>query len=140
MGYLFSATQTAAANSTSQDSVSLRAGSVRSFLLREFTVSGLGTASSLNEIILQRSTSGTVAADMIPLNQNAPTSATKFGVAQGTTPGVVLKRFGVNANGALFRWVGPPGACIETPGAGQIGNRGVSGTSNLATEMVIEEF
>jgi hypothetical protein len=51
-----------------------------------------------------------------------------------------MKRFGVNANGALFRWVSAPGLAIETPGAGQLGFRGVSGTSNLTTEALIEEF
>lgn len=140
MGLLYSATQTAAANSTSADSVSLKAVN-RSFAIREFTIAGLGTASAANEIILARNTGGTVTTDLIPLNTQSPsTSITKFGVAQGTTPTVTLKRFGVNANGALFRWVGPPGAMPEAGVAEQVGFRGVSGTSNLCTEVVVEQF
>lgn len=139
MGLLYSATQTAAANSTSADSVSLKAVN-RSFALREFTIAGLGTASAANELVLARNTGGTIATDMVPLNTQAPTSITRFGVAQGTTTTVILKRFGVNANGALFRWVGPPGAMPEAGVAEQIGFRGVSGTSNLCTEAVIEQF
>lgn len=142
MGVLYTASQTATANTTAADSVSVKAGTVRSFLVREFTVAGGGTASAPNEVVLQRTTAGTVATAMIGLNQNAPTSATSFGLAQGTTvtATTVMKRFGVNANGALFRWVGPPGACLETPGAGQIGFRGTVGTSPLSTDVVIEEF
>lgn len=142
MGILYSASQTATANSTSADSVTLKAGSSDSFIVREFTIAGLGTASAANEVILQRNTGGTVATAMVGLNPNAPTSKTSFGVAQGTTPSAttVIKRFGVNANGALFRWVGPPGAMIEVAAAGQVGWRGVSGTSNLTTECIVEEF
>lgn len=142
MGYMYSASQTATANATGADSVSLKAGSVRSFLVREFTVAGLGSASAANEVVLQRCTSGTVATAMIGMNANAPTSATSYGLAQATsaTSTTIMKRFGVNANGALFRWVGAPGVCIETPGAGQIGFRGISGTSLLTTEAITEEL
>lgn len=142
MGLMYSASQVATANSTSADSVSLKAAAARSFLVREFTQAGLGTASAANEIILQRCTGGTVATAMVPLNSASPTSGTSFGVAQATTPTAttIMKRYGVNANGALFRWVAAPGLAIETPGAGQIGWRGVSGTSLITTETLIEEF
>lgn len=142
MGILYAASQTATANSTSADSVSLKAGTSDSFIVREFVTAGLGTASAANELILQRVTGGTVATAMVGLNPNAPTSKTSFGVAQATSAVAtsIMYRFGVNANGALFRWVGPPGACFEVAAAGLIGWRGVSGTSLITTNATIEEY
>lgn len=113
----------------------------RSFALRAFTVSGLATASAANEIQLARNTVGTIATDMFPTNTQTPsTSITKFGVAQATTVGVTLKRFGVNGNGAVVNWAAPPGLAYEAGVAEQMGFRGVSGTSLLCTDVMIEQF
>jgi hypothetical protein len=140
MGVIYSATQTSTANSSSADSVSLKCVNA-SFAVREFTVAGLGTASAANEVQAARNTGGTVTTDMLPLNSQGPaTSVTKFGVAQATTVTTTLYRFGVNANGALFRWVAAPGLGMEVQTTGQWGLRGVSGTSNLVTAVIIEQF
>ena len=140
MGLLYSATQTSTALSTSADAISLKAAAARSFILREFTMSGMGTSSSANEVQLARNTGGTIATALAGLNASAPTSGTSFGVGQGTTVTTTLYRFALNANGVLFRWVGPPGACFEVQGATQLGWRSVSGTSNAVSSCTIEEF
>lgn len=140
MGLAYGASQTSTAVSATNDSVSLKAVN-RSFLLREFVVSGLGTASAANELALARNTGGTVTTDMLPKNTQAPaTSITKFGVGQATTLTTVLIRFGVNANGALFRWVAAPGLAPEAGVAEQMGIKGISGSSLMATDMTIEQM
>ena len=140
MGLAYDAHQASTANTTGADSVSLKAVN-RSFLLREFIIAGLGTASAANELQLARNTGGTIATDLFPANTQVPsTSITKFGVAQATTVTTTLKRFGVNANGALFRWVAAPGLAVEAGVAEQIGFRGVSGTSLLVTTATIEQM
>lgn len=141
MGLIYSTSQTSTANSTSADSVSLKAVN-NSFIVREFVISGLATASAANEILLQRNTAGTVATAMVARNVNVSASITQFGLAQATTPtaSTVMARFGVNGNGALYRWTAAPGLAVEVKTAGQVGWRGVSGTSLLTTEVTIEEF
>jgi hypothetical protein len=140
MGLIYTATQTSAANSTSADSVSLKAVN-RSFGVRAFTVSGLATASAANEISLTRNTGGTITTDLFPPNTQTPsTSVTKFGVAQATTVTTMLKRFGVNGNGAVVNWAAPPGLAYEAGVAEQMGFRGVSGTSLLCTDVMIEQY
>lgn len=141
MGVLYSASQTATANSSSADSVTLKAVN-NSFVVREYVIAGHATASAANEIILQRNTVGTVATALVPLNVQASASITQFGVAQATTPtaSTVMHRIGVNGNGAIFRWVAAPGMGVEAKTAGQVGWRGVTGTSSLSTMCVIEEF
>lgn len=104
-------------------------------------MAGMGTASAANEVILSRCTGGTVATAMNGINTNAPTSFILHGLAQGTTVTTTLYRFGLNANGALFRWVAAPGLGIEFQGGTtpiQVGLRSASGTS-LATTTVIAE-
>lgn len=140
MGLAYEATQVGTANTTAADSISLKAVN-RSFALREFVQSGLGTASAANEVSLARNTGGTIATDLFPTNTQTPsTSITKQGLAQATTVTTTHKRWGVNANGALFRWVAAPGLAFECGVAEQCGLRGISGTSLLATSLMIEQF
>lgn len=145
MGIIYNASQASTANSTSADSVSLAAATSGpgSGILREFCVAGLATASAANEILLQRCTGGTIATVMQKFNEGAAASLIFFGLAQATTGTTSLYRFGVNGNGALFRWVAAPGLGIEYRAQAtseRIGFRGVSGTSLMATNVVCEQI
>jgi len=143
MGTLLSATAPQAALAAT-DQLTLLAGTNNSISLREYVWSGHGTASASNEIILQRCTAGTVATNLVPLNTVvSATTAAKSGVTQATTPTAttIMHRFGLNSNGALFRWVAAPGMAVEVAGAGQIGwRRSNSETSTVSGMAVVEQF
>lgn len=143
MGLIYSYTQASAAlNAGTSDHISIKAGSTRSMSVREYTYAGLGTASAANEVGVYRTTVGTIAtAGFVPHNSNASAaSATTAAAGQATTLGVKFHTFGLNANGALFRWVAGPGMAIESAGTLQVGWRGVAGTSSATGMCIIEEF
>lgn len=140
MGVLYSCTRAGGAITVGTDIISLKAVNV-SFGLREYCFSGHGTASASNEISLARNTGGTITTNMLPLNTQGPsTSITKFGVDQATTVTTVLYRFGVNANGALFRWVAAPGMMVECSATEQCGWEPIAGSSSLSGSAIIEQF
>ena len=130
--------------STTADSITITANATRSLAIREFQFSGLATASAANEVALCRSSGGTAPTAITPraLNTNGP--AAGFTAASGwsaqPTLGNTLMRFGVNGNGALFRWVAPPGLAVEIPGAGQLSWRARTGTSAMSSYVLVEEF
>ena len=144
MGLIYSFTQASAAlNANSSDFMTMAAGATRSHVVREYTMAGLGTASAANEVGFYRNTLGTVAtASFVPHNAGASAAAARTAAAPGqtTTLGVKYHSFGLNANGALFRWVAGPGMGIETSGALQNCIRGVAGTSSATGMVIIEEF
>lgn len=145
MGILYTATQTSTALSTSADSVSLKAATSGpgSGILREWSVSGMATASAANEVILSRCTGGTIATAMSALNPGAATSLIFYGLAQATTTTTTLYRVAVNGNGAIFRWVAGPGMGIEYRAAAtpeQLGIRSASGTSSAVTTVICEQI
>jgi hypothetical protein len=129
----------------------------RAHTFREIQVSGLGTASAANEMLLSRvGTLGATAANAItpgPLNTNDVsaagfTVASKAATSAWTTQPVIstartLMRFGINANGALFRWVAAPGLGIDVPAGatatGQTSMRTKSGTSVVTWHAILEE-
>jgi hypothetical protein len=141
MGILYSITRANATFTVANDLITLKAVN-RSFGLREFVVSGHGTASAANEFTTGRNTGGTVATTtMLPLNTQGPaTSITAFGLNQTVTGPTAIYRFGVNSNGALFRWVAAPGMMLEAGVAEQVGINCVAGTGSVSASMVIEQF
>ena len=133
-----------------EDLVTTTAGEDRSLSIREFQFSGLGTASAVNQITVNRVTTlgvTPVAITPRPLNSGTPvfTAASDWTTHPVATAGTLL-RFGLNANGALFRWVGPPGMAIDCPGgavaSSQLSfrlNAGATG-SNITYYVLCEEF
>jgi hypothetical protein len=129
----------------------------RALTFREIQISGLGTASAANEMLFSRvGTLGVTAANAItpgPLNTNDVsaagfTVASRAASAAWTTEPVIstartLMRFGVNANGALFRWVAAPGLAIDSPAgaaaAGQTTMLTKQGSSQVIWHAIIEE-
>lgn len=109
------------------------ATATRANTLREFQFSAEGTASAAQEIIVTRvSTVGTTAAGTItarPLNTSYTpgmsglasriATAAAFSAEAAVLTGTLI-RFGLNANGALFRWVAAPGLGIDTLGGGTV--------------------
>jgi hypothetical protein len=109
------------------------ATATRANTLREFQFSAEGTASAAQEIIVSRvSTAGTTPAGAItarPLNTSYTAGMSGLASRIGTTAAFAaeaavltgtLLRFGLNANGALFRWVAAPGLGIDTLGGGVV--------------------
>lgn len=132
------------------DLVTLTSHVTRSFTVREFEISGLGVASAANEMMLGRVTTlgATAAGVQTPGPLNTSSAATAgFTAATGWTTQPVLARtlmrHGINANGALFRWVAAPGLVIDYPAgavaAGQMSYRAKSGTSAVAWYFLIDE-
>ena len=129
----------------------------RAHTWREYQISGLATASAANEMMLSRvGTLGVTAANAItpgPMNTNdisaaGFTVASKAVTSAWTTQPVIstartLARFGVNGNGALFRWVAAPGLGIDCPAGaaagGQTSMRTKSGTSIVTWYAILEE-
>jgi hypothetical protein len=83
-----------------------------------------------------------------PLNQSAAamtgTAASDWTTHPVATAGTLM-RFGLNVNGALFRWVAPPGMAIDCPGGatatGQLSfrlNAGATG-STITYYVLCEE-
>lgn len=142
MGLMYTAGQGSTALSTTADSVTLKAVS-RSVLVREYVMAGIGTASAGNVVILQNCTAGTVATAMVAYNTiNTVASTCQYGLAQGTTATAttVKHRFGLNSNGALFRWVAAPGLAVEFQGSTQVGWRSETGTGLASTHVIVEEI
>lgn len=141
---LYTVTRTSTALSTSNDLVTVTASASKPLRLYIVDLKGMGTASAANEILLSRSTGGTTAGGAItPTPLISGSAASSFTVATTwsaqPTLGVTLWRFGVNANGAIDKFVSLPGAEISIPASGQVSIRSASGTSNVTLDMLIEE-
>lgn len=133
------------------DIVTTTTASTRSLTIREFQFSGLGTASAANQITVNRVTTlgiTPVAITPRPLNSNASaagfTAASSWSTNPVATAGTLM-RFGLNVNGALFRWVAAPGLGIDCPAgavaAGQLSfrlNAGATG-ANITYYVLVDE-
>jgi hypothetical protein len=133
------------------DLVTTTTATTRSLTIREFQFSGLGTASAANQITVNRVTTLGVTATAItprPLNSNAAAAGFTAASAWSTQPVATagtLMRFGLNVNGALFRWVAAPGLGIDCPAgataAGQLSfrlNAGATG-ANITYYVLVDE-
>lgn len=141
---LYTVTRTSTALSTANDLVTVTASNSKPLRLYIVDLKGMGSATAANEVLLSRSTGGTTAGGAItPTPLNTGSGAASFTVATTwsaqPTLGVTLWRFGVNANGAIDKFVAIPGAEIPIPSSGQVSIRSASGTSNVTLNMLIEE-
>jgi hypothetical protein len=144
MGARYSANRTSAALSTTNDTMTIIAPATRALKIWEVRLYGQGTTSAANEVAIARSSAGVTGGGAI-----APTPLATLSAASGVTVnttwttqptlGVVLRRVGVNANGAYSPLVFMPGSEIDVPPSGQISIRSITGTSNVTAEVVFEE-
>lgn len=144
MGARYSANRTSSALSTTADTMTIIAPSTRALKIWEVRFYGQGTATAANEIAVARSTGGATGGGAItptPLSTLASAAGTTVNTTWTTQPtlGVVIRRVGVNANGAYAPLVFMPGNEIDVPPSGQISIRSISGTSNVTVEVVFEE-
>lgn len=141
---LYTVSRTSTALSTSNDLVTLVASATKPLRVYIVDFKGMGTSSSANEILLMRSSGGSGSGGAItPTPVNTGSSAASFTVpttwSVQPTAGSILWRFGVNANGAIDKFVAIPGAEIPVPVGGQLSIRSASGTSNVVLSMLVEE-
>jgi hypothetical protein len=102
-------------NSTANDILSITPASNVLIQVIEFTVAGMGTASSASQINLYAVTTvgatGSGAANIANFNPFAPAAGSTAFTGWTTQPvvGFILVPLAVNANGGIYRWVARPG-------------------------------
>jgi len=144
MGARYSANRTSSALSTTNDTMTIIAPSTRALKIWEIRLYGQGTASAANEVAIARSSGGTTgggAITPVPLATLSAASGVTVNTTWSAQPtlGVVLRRVGINANGAYSPLVFMPGSEIDVPPSGQISIRSIAGTSNVTAEVIFEE-
>jgi hypothetical protein len=144
MGARYSINRTSAALSTTNDSMTIICPSTRALKIWEVRIYGQGTTSVANEVLVARSTGGTTgggAITPVPLATLSAASGMTVNTTWSGQPtlGVVLRRVGVNANGAYSPLVFMPGNEIDVPPSGQISIRSAVGTANVTIEVIAEE-
>jgi len=144
MGARYSANRTSSALSTTNDTMTIIAPSTRSLKIWEVRIYGQGTTSAANEVAIARSTGGVTGGGAItptPLATLSAASGVTVNTTWTTQPtlGVVIRRVGVNSNGAYAPLVFMPGNEIDIPPSGQISIRSITGTGNVTVEVVFEE-
>lgn len=144
MGAHYSVNRTNAALSLTNDSVTLICPSTRALKIKEIAISGAGTTSTYNEVLVSRSTGGATGGGAItptPLAPLSPASGVTANTTWTTQPtiGATIRRLAVNGNGAINRVVFPPGQEIDVPPSGQISIRSAVGTANVTIDVIFEE-
>lgn len=144
MGARYSANRTSSALSTTNDTMTIIAPATRALKIWEVRIFGQGTTSAANEVAIARSSGGATGGGAItptPLATLSSASGTTVNTTWTTQPtlGVVIRRVGVNANGAYSPLVFMPGSEIDVPPSGQISIRSITGTSNVTVDVIFEE-
>lgn len=143
MGARYGVNRTAAALSTSADTLTITAPAARSLKIWQIAIYGQGTASAANEVLISRSTVGTTPTAITPTPLNSDSAAATFTAASTwsipPTIGVTIRRVGMNANGAAIILTFPPGMEIDIPGGGQVSFRSAVGTSSASFDVVVEQ-
>lgn len=144
MGARYSISRTGTALNTANDVLTIIAPSTRALKIWEVRIDGQGTASAANEVALARSTGGTTGGGPItptPLATLSPAAGMTVNTTWAVQPtlGAVVRRIGVNANGAQAARVFPPGSEIDIPPSGQVSLRSIAGTSTVSVELIVEE-
>lgn len=155
MSFFYTISRVSTALSTTNDWLTLVTAAAKALRVHEIFMAGQGTASAANDIIVVRPTAagtgaGTSAATPAPLNPAAPAASfsafSTYATTQPTLPTTTaaVQRFGINANGGVWRWVAKPGSEILIPAgnnlAGTLSIRSVSGTSNVTGYVIVEEI
>jgi hypothetical protein len=141
---LFTVSRTSTALSTSNDLLTIVATSSKPLRVYMVDAKGMGTASAANEVLVSRSSGGTTGGGPItPTKLNSNSAAASFAVyttwSAQPTLGDTVVRLAVNANGGIDKFQAFPGGEIQIPVSGQLSIRSASGTSNVVTNLVIEE-
>lgn len=137
--------------STTADILTIISASVRSFMILEIDIGGMGNASAANEIAFYRvTTAGSTGGGAItpaPLN---PASNAFGGVVDTTwstqpTVGAKLHTFELNSNGQRYFWRWAPGQNpLTAPGganaAGSLSLRAVTGTGVVSGRIQVAEL
>jgi hypothetical protein len=143
MGARYSVNKVGTALSTTNDSMTITAPATRALKIWEVRVSGQGTTSAANELLVSRSTGGATPVAITPTPLASASAAAAFTAAGSWTTqptiGVTIRRIGVNSNGAYAPWVAMPGNEIEVPPSGQLSLRSAAGTGSVTIDMLVEE-
>lgn len=143
---LFTISRGRTALSTSNDLVTIVASATKPLRIYVVDIKGMDTSSAYNEVVLQRSSSGTTPGGAItPAKVNPASAAASFAVyttwvAQPTLSGEILWRFGPNSNGGIDKDVVLPGFEWSVPVSGQVSIRSAAGTGNVVLNLKIEEI
>jgi len=141
---LYAVTRTASNLNTSNDTVTIVAGS-KPLRILYVEASGMGTSSAANEILIMLSTSGTTpggAITPVPLEGSGSSTFAAYTTwAAQPTPSSVYHRLTVNANGGKDRFNPAPGLEITVAPSAQISIRSASGTSSVTiNEITVDEI
>ena len=145
---LFKITKTSspAKDGANEASMHILASATKPGRIHQVEVSGDGTSSAANEIIIQRcSTTPTGGSSITPAKLSPASGAAGCTVTADATGGVtytadtILHRFSVNANGAIAPFNPFPGFHIPVPVGTAIAFKSVDGTSNIIINVSYEE-
>jgi hypothetical protein len=124
----------------------------RKIRLVELSASGLNTATAANEFQFAPGNAGTGALTSIASFPNDPASSAASGFTSGTTFATAIPTvnaqagigFGVNANGASYRWLAKTNfeimAAQAVSGYQSLNWKCVSGTSTICGHVIVEEL
>ena len=148
----FGASVNNAAPGTTQDMLTVTAAAANIALIHEVSISGEGTASAANELVVNRpSTLGVTPVAQVPALYDPDSAAFTGTVATSFTTAPVLGtvsllRLGCNTNGGVYRWVAKPGEEIRlrnnvTVSVSQLSMRvTLGGAQQMGCHCVIEGF
>lgn len=143
---VFTVTRTRTALSTTNDLLTIVASATKPLRIMMVKLAGMDTTSAANEVVMQRSTTGTTPGGGItpekadPGSSSASFLAYTTWAAQPTLSGGPAHRFAPNANGGIDPWVALPGAEMFVPVGTQVSFRSSYGTSNATINVTVEEI
>lgn len=155
----YGASQSPTAPGTTNDILTLTAAASRIALVHEISISGEGTASAANELIVNRPTTlGITPVAQVPAQfdpDNAASGATVAAMSAANASGwttqpvlatISLMRLGCNSNGGVYRWVAKPGEEIRlrsnaTVSVSQLSLRmGLGGAQQMGVHLIFEDL
>ena len=143
---LFSVSRARASLSLTADLLTIKASGTKPLRISVVDIKGMDSSSSVNEIVMQRSSGGTTGGGASgPAKVDPASAAARFNVyttwsVQPTLDGDILWRFGPNANGGIDKDVATPGWEWPVPVGGQVSFRSTTGTGNVTINLRVEEI
>jgi hypothetical protein len=143
---LYTVSRTRTALSTSNDLLTIVASATKPLRIYVVDIKGMDTTSAYNEVLMQRSASGTTPGGAItPAKVNPGSGAASFAVyttwsVQPSLSGEILWRFGPNSNGGIDKDVVLPGFEWPVPVSGVVSFRSAAGTGAVVINLKIEEI
>lgn len=145
----YAAAKKASNPGTTNDFVSFTSAAFRFASLHEISLSGLGTSSVANELVVSRVTVVGVGSNNLtiskinPLSPSALSTVTNTWATSQPTPDASMLLLGCNSNGGVYRWIAKPGeqiSCYDNSTTGQISMRfDTGGTDTFGIHVVFEE-